>query len=114
KYERVMGKITAKRAKDAGKQASEGKKAPEARGKGKPLKRKADGEAAAGKKGGAPDPKKRKEDEAPKMEGKQISVKHGVKTDESKREQTVFVSNLDFAVEEDEVREAFSKFGPVV
>ncbi|OTF81078.1 squamous cell carcinoma antigen recognized by T-cells 3-like, partial [Euroglyphus maynei] len=40
---------------------------------------------------------------------------HGVtvKTDESKREETVFVSNLDFNVDEDELRKIFSKFGEV-
>lgn len=42
-------------------------------------------------------------------------VKHGVtvKTDDSKKEYTVFVSNLDFSLDEDEIRQFFSSFGTV-
>ncbi|KAH7646169.1 squamous cell carcinoma antigen recognized by t-cells 3-like [Dermatophagoides farinae] len=42
-------------------------------------------------------------------------IRHGVtvKTDESKRDETIFVSNLDFNVDEKELREIFSQFGEV-
>lgn len=40
---------------------------------------------------------------------------HGtiVQTDEAKREQTAFISNLAFDLEEEEIRSAFTQFGPI-
>lgn len=63
---------------------------------------------------------KRKSENAESNESKKKKVEdkpqvHGVtiKTDESKRDQTIFVSNLDFHIDEDEIKEAFAKFGPI-
>ncbi|XP_027197619.2 spliceosome associated factor 3, U4/U6 recycling protein-like [Dermatophagoides pteronyssinus] len=43
------------------------------------------------------------------------SIRHGVtvQTDESKRDETIFISNLDFNVDEEELRKIFSQFGEV-
>lgn len=51
----------------------------------------------------------------PKMAKPEKSAVHGtlVQTDESKREQTAFISNLAFDLEEEEIRTAFTQFGPI-
>lgn len=64
---------------------------------------------------------KRKAEAAETTENKRKKVEpktnaqHGVtvKTDESKKDQTVFVSNLDFAIDEEEIKQAFVQFGPI-
>lgn len=57
----------------------------------------------------------RNDQKKPKIAKSEEPTVHGtsVQTDESKREQTAFLSNLAFDLEEDEIRDAFSQFGKI-
>ena len=57
----------------------------------------------------------RNDQKKPKIAKSEEPTVHGtsVQTDESKREQTAFLSNLAFDLEEDEIRDVFSQFGKI-
>ncbi|KAI2804165.1 Squamous cell carcinoma antigen recognized by T-cells 3 [Blomia tropicalis] len=50
-----------------------------------------------------------------KLESEPSKPAHGVfvKTDDAKREQTIFLSNLNYDLTEDDIRECFVQFGPI-
>lgn len=107
KYETARKKFNERRSKEektVPKVAStQSGKAPP----GKSLKRKAQNDADSPKKATA-EGKKKKVQETPTKE-------HGtiVKSDDAKREQTIFVSNLNFELTQEEISDAFTKFGPI-